>query len=330
MYFVIWLALLLQLLVPCLAAPHEVFFEVDSTDDPTLTRSANWGARPERSLAMNATMTFEFVGTGLNIVLRTFKTYGLVQIELDGQVTTVDTYSDSGYVYTTCALCLTTLDEGRHAVRLINMGPTGGMTGSGSAWMTIASLSYITDDLLPESTSPTTTHTPALTKSGGVSLPHNQSSSTPTDTSIKNPSASPSYEKASNPGSVSVAVIVGSVIAGVVILAMLGSVLFWLAYRRYRSRRQPAFVSTPQPVSPYQHLAGGTPPLEGMVSEKRRRAALLVDPKAAPRDPSAQEESSVRSNRSSSDGLRDEVRQLREIVVQLATPPQYASERGHE
>ena len=58
----IWLALLLQSFVSCLAAPHEVFFDVDSMGDPGLTRSSNWGQRPERSQNGNATMTFEFNG----------------------------------------------------------------------------------------------------------------------------------------------------------------------------------------------------------------------------------------------------------------------------
>jgi len=58
----IWLVLLLQSFVSCLAAPHEIFFDVDSMEDPGLTRSYNWGQRPERSQNGNATMSFEFNG----------------------------------------------------------------------------------------------------------------------------------------------------------------------------------------------------------------------------------------------------------------------------
>ena len=120
-------------------------------------------------------------------------------------------------------------------------------------------------------------------------------------------------------------------VAGVILFALLVSGTLWFICRR-RARRQPAITFTPQFVSPYQHDAEDTPPRDGLVSEKRRRAAILHGPK--PHAPSSEASSArgvsaAESARLSGDDLRDEVRQLREIVVQLATPPQYASQQGH-
>ena len=151
--------------------------------------------------------------------------------------------------------------------------------------------SYVTDDALIEHTISTTfSSTPTL--STGGSTPPSRSDTASIGTNATSSTAAPSSRNGTHQFRLlsyisliqstalsksvpSVGVVVGSVVAGVILFALLVSGTLWFICRRRRARRQPAITFTPQFVSPYQHDAEDTPPREGLVSEKRRRAAII-------------------------------------------------------